>query len=103
MSDAEEPTLSPDDADLIRPLLDEFKSAKKGARKGVVRKAVTVIMAAKDIAHLRPLEQGILIAKVKEVLVKWLVGGYFIKLTTLTASKSVALQSRVSLQVKRCC
>jgi hypothetical protein len=72
MSDAEEPAecLPLDDVDLIRPLLDDFRSAKRGARKDIVRKAVTMIMAAKDISHLRPLAQGKLIAKVKEVLIQ---------------------------------
>jgi hypothetical protein len=97
MSDAEDPTQLPsDDVDLIRPLLDEFKSAKRSARKNVVRKAVTTIMAAKDVTHLRPLAQGKLIAKVKEVFMEWLAHGYFTRLTFLTASKSLALQSWTS-------
>ena len=89
MSDAGEPTqcLPPDDVDLIRPLLDEFKSAKRGARKSVVRKAVTLIMAARDVTHLRPLAQGKLIAEVKEVLVQWFAGGYFIQADILHNSK----------------
>jgi hypothetical protein len=69
MSDAEEPgeSLSQDDVDLIRPLLDDFKSGKKSERKSIIRKAVTKIMGTKDIGHLRPLEQGRTIAHVKEV------------------------------------
>jgi hypothetical protein len=72
MSDAEEPSecLPPDDVDLIQPFLDDFKSAKKAERKRVIRKGVTAVMAAKDIGHLRPLEQGRIIARVKEVRVK---------------------------------
>jgi hypothetical protein len=69
MSDADEsgsPMLSTD-VDLIRPLLDDFKSAKKGERRHVVRRGVTTIMASKDISHLRPLAQAKIIARVKEV------------------------------------
>jgi hypothetical protein len=69
MSDAEETNecLAPDDVALVRPLLDEFKSSKRGERKSVVRKGLTAVMAARDISHLRPLAQGKIIAQVKEV------------------------------------
>ena len=69
MSDADEPDkcLPLDDVDIIRPLLDEFKAAKRRERKHVIRKALTAVMAAKDISHLRPLTQGKLIVQVKEV------------------------------------
>ena len=69
MSDAEESgsPMLPTDVDLIRPLLDDFKSAKKGERRHVVRRGVTTIMASKDISHLRPLAQAKIIAQVKEV------------------------------------
>ena len=72
MSDAEEPgeSLSQEDVDLIRPLLDDFKLGKKGERKSVIRKAVTQIMGAKEIGHLWPLEQGKIIAQVKEVRIQ---------------------------------
>jgi len=72
MSDTEEPSecLPPDDVDLIQPLLNDFKSAKKAERKRVIRKGVTAIMAGRDIGHLRPLEQSGIIARVKEVCVK---------------------------------
>jgi hypothetical protein len=72
MSDVEEPdeSLSQDDVDLIRPFLDDFKSGKKDERKGIIRKAVTKIINAKEIGHLRPLEQGKIIAKVKEVCIQ---------------------------------
>jgi hypothetical protein len=77
MSDAEEPAecLPLDDVALVRPLLDEFKSAKRGERKNVVRKAVTAVMAARDTSHLRPLAHGKVIAQVKEVRVSffWLI------------------------------
>jgi hypothetical protein len=68
MSDAEEPNehLALDDVALVRPLLDEFKSAKRGERKHVVRKGLTAVMAARDIGHLRPLAQGKIIAQIKE-------------------------------------
>ena len=74
MSDAEEPEecLCLADVALIRPLLDEFKSAKRGERKQVVRKGLTAIMAARDISHRRPLTQGKIIAQVKEVNVNFL-------------------------------
>jgi hypothetical protein len=68
MSDVDEEECLPlDDVALIRPLLDEFKSAKKGERKNVIRKALTAVMAARDVGHLRPLSQGKMIARVKEV------------------------------------
>jgi len=69
MSDAEESgsPMLPTDVDLIRPLLDDFKSAKKGERRHVVRRGVTTVMASKDISHLRPLAQAKIIAQVKEV------------------------------------
>jgi hypothetical protein len=72
MSDAEEASssLPPDDVDLIRPLLDGFRSAKKGERKSIVRKGVTLIMASKDVGHLQPLAQAKIIAQVKEVHLK---------------------------------
>jgi hypothetical protein len=68
MSDTEGPNepLPLDDVALVRPLLDEFKSAKKGERKHVVRKALTAVMAARDTSHLPPLVQGKTIARVKE-------------------------------------
>jgi hypothetical protein len=73
MSDAEEASecLPLDDVALIRPLLDEFKSAKRGERKNVVRKAVTAVMAARDTSHLQPLAHGKAIARVKEVHVSF--------------------------------
>jgi hypothetical protein len=69
MSDADETNecLASDEITLIRPLLDEFKSAKRGERKHVVRKGLTAVMAARDISHLRPLAQAKIIARVKEV------------------------------------
>jgi hypothetical protein len=74
MSDAEEEEreeyLPLADVDRIRPLLNEFKSATRGARKNVIRKALTAVMAARDISHLRPLAQGKTIARVKEVRAK---------------------------------
>jgi hypothetical protein len=65
-----EECLSPADVDIVRPLLNEFKSAKRSARKHVVRKCLTAVMAARDIDHLRPLDQGKMIARVKEVRAK---------------------------------
>jgi hypothetical protein len=72
MSAAEESDacLPPDDVELIRPLLDDFKSAKWGDRKHVVRRGITAVMAARDINDLRPLAQGRMIAQVKEVCVE---------------------------------
>jgi hypothetical protein len=72
MSDTEKPSkcLPLHDVNLIQPLLDDFKSAKKAEWKHVIRKGVTAIMAAKDIGHLRPLEQSRIITQVKEVCVK---------------------------------
>ena len=69
MSDADETSqcLPSDEITLIRPLLDEFKSAKRGERKNVVRKGLTAVMAARDISHLQPLAQAKIIARVKEV------------------------------------
>jgi hypothetical protein len=68
MSDVDEEERLPlDDVALIRPLLDEFKSAKRGERKHVIRKGLTAVMAARDVSQLRPLEQGKMIARVKEV------------------------------------
>ena len=58
------------DVELIRPLLDEFRSAKRGERKHTVRRGITTIMASRDISQLRPLAQGKMIAQVKEVGVK---------------------------------
>jgi len=89
MSDVEEPgeSLFQDDVDLIRPFLDDFKSGKKDARKGIIRKAVTKIINAKEIGHLRPLEQGKIIAKVKEVCIQ-VHRLYFISLTALERVKS---------------
>ena len=69
MSDAVEPAecLPSDDVALIRPLLDEFKSAKRRERKNVVRKALTAVMAVRDTSQLQPLVHGRMIARVKEV------------------------------------
>jgi hypothetical protein len=68
MSDAAETNgcLDLDDVALVQPLLDEFKSAKRGQRKHVVRKGLTAVMAARNISHLQPLAQGKIIAQVKE-------------------------------------
>jgi hypothetical protein len=68
MSDVAETNgcLDLDDVALVRPLLDEFKSAKRGERKHVVRKGLTAVMAARNISHLQPLAQGKIIAQVKE-------------------------------------
>jgi hypothetical protein len=73
MSDTDETNecLPPDDVAIIRPLLDEFKSAKRGDRKHVVKKGLTAVMAARDITHLRPLAQAKIIAQVKEVRVNF--------------------------------
>lgn len=73
MSDADETDgcLPSDDVALIRPLLDEFKSAKRGDRKHIVREGLTAVMAARDITHLRPLAQAKIIAQVKEVRVNF--------------------------------
>ena len=72
MSDVgEEEGLPLDDVALIRPLLDEFKLAKRGERKHVIRKGLTAVMAARDISQLRPLAQGKIIARVKEVCVNF--------------------------------
>jgi hypothetical protein len=69
MSDDQETNecLPLDDVALIRPLLDEFKSSKRGERKHVVRKGLTAVVAAREISHLRPLAQGKIIAQIKEV------------------------------------
>jgi hypothetical protein len=69
MSDSDETNkcLPSDEIALIRPLLDEFKSAKRGERKNVIRKGLTAVMAARDTSHLRPLAQAKIIAQVKEV------------------------------------
>jgi hypothetical protein len=72
MSDVEEEEGLPlDDVALIRPLLDEFKLAKRGEQKHVIRKGLTAVMAARDISQLRPLAQGKIIAQVKEVRVNF--------------------------------
>jgi hypothetical protein len=69
MSDAEDPSecLPATDVELVRPFLEEFKLAKKAERKNIIRKAVTTVMAAREVVHLKPLAQGKLIAKVREV------------------------------------
>jgi hypothetical protein len=73
MSDADQidECLPLDDVALIRPLLAEFKSAKRGDRKHVVRKGLTAVMATRDTTHLRPLAQAKIIAQVKEVRVNF--------------------------------
>ena len=75
MSDTEDldgpnPGLPLAEIELIQPFLNEFKSAKRGQRKHMVRKGVTAIMASRDISQLRPLAQGKMIAQVREVGVK---------------------------------
>jgi len=69
MSNAEDPSkcLPVNDVELVQPFLEEFKLAKKAERRRIISKAVTAVMAAREIAHLKPLAQGKLIAKVKEV------------------------------------
>lgn len=104
MSDADETneSLPSDEITLIRPLLDEFKTAKRGERKHVVRKGLTAVMAARDISHLQPLAQAKIIARVKEVC-KLLDVQSFIKLNVLAASENMAPQSWSWPQKKRRC
>jgi hypothetical protein len=72
MSDTNEPDscLPPSDVELIRPLLEEFRSAKRSKWKHTIRKAVTTVMASRDVGQLRPLAQGNMIAQVKEVAIE---------------------------------
>jgi len=72
MSDTNEPDscLPLSDVELIQPLLEEFRSAKRSERKHTIRKAVTTVMASRDIGQLWPLAQGNMIAQVKEVAIE---------------------------------
>ena len=95
MSDTNKPraSLPSDGVALLRPLLEEFRSAKRGDWKHIIRQGATAVMASRDVSHLPPLIQGKIIVQVKEVRIKLISQTiYIIKLIyfTLKAGEELA-------------